>query len=63
MRCARVMVSLRALSQPESIFCISPRLNKCFFSPGLCLCKHKLIYPSKEFNDLHVALELPSQFL
>ena len=39
-----------------------PRLNKCFFSPGFCLCKHKLIYPSKKFNDLHIALELPRQF-
>ena len=40
-----------------------PRLNKCFFSPGFCLYKHKLIYPSKDFNDLLIVLELPSQFL
>ena len=94
MRCARVVVSLRALSQPviraHDFFICSevqklvlkiikqherakwhiasysvhlPRLNKCFFSPGCYLYKHKLIYPSKDFNDLHVALELPSQFL
>ena len=40
-----------------------PRLNKCFFSPGFCLYKHKLIYPSKDFDDVHIALEILSQFL